>query len=141
MKKIISIMLCVFTALSLFACTSDKEKYPENYEIDSDRIPSFTFVVGDREIKSSKIDSDAKTLKYTYKTDEETYMDVYEYMSYLIDNCGGVVTRALNEGEDGSCEIALPSDESGYIITLSFDYKPKECRVTVKRFAGKIEAK
>lgn len=139
MKKVISVVLiAVLSILLLCSCSKDKVKQSENYEIGPDRLPSITFVLGEREVKESKTDKDG-TLHYTYKTSEEGYMDIYEYMSYLIDNCGGVVTAALNEGEEGQCEIAMESDENGYVVTIAFDYKSDEYSLTVKRLAGKIK--
>ncbi len=139
MKKVISVVLITVLSLTLLCgCKREKSNLSENYEIGPDRLPSITFVLGEREVKSSKTDEDG-TLHYTYKTEEEGYMDIYEYMSYLIDNCGGVVTAALNEGEEGQCEIAMESDESGYVVTIAFDYKSDEYSLTVKRLAGKIK--
>ena len=78
-------------------------------------------------------------LKYTYKSEEEGYMDVYEYMTYLIDNCGGVVTVALNEGKAGKCEIAMDSEEKGYVVKMEFEYKDDEYTVNISRIAGKLK--
>ncbi len=138
MKKVIAIMLALMLSLSLFGCKKDSKAQMENYEIGSDRFPSVTFVLGDREVKESKTDKDG-TLYFSYKTEEKGYMDIYEYMSYLIDNCGGVVTSALNEGEEGSCEIAMASEENGFVVTIGFDYKDDEYDLTIKRVAGKIK--
>lgn len=139
MKRIACvIIMCVVLSLALGGCGGKKAKGLESYEIGPDRLPSVTFVLGEREIESSKTDKDG-TLHYTYKTEEEGYMDVYEYMSYLIDNCGGIVTVALNEGEEGKCEIAMESDESGYVVTISFDYEDDEYSLTIKRLAGKLK--
>ncbi len=122
----------------LCSCKGEENKATENYEIGPDRFPSVTFVLGERELKASKTDKDG-ALHYTYKTEEEGYMDIYEYMSYLIDNCGGVVTSALNEGEEGSCEIAMTSDESGYVVTIAFEYESDQYDLIIKRIAGKIK--
>ncbi len=138
MKRIIALTLVLTLSLTLFGCTGKKDKKAENYEIGHDRFPSVTFVLGDRELKSSKTDKDG-TQHFSYKTPDMGYMDIYEYMSYLIDNCGGIVTSALNEGEEGKCEIAMESEESGYVVTISFDYEDDEYDLTIKRLAGKIK--
>lgn len=140
MKKIgLLFIVAAVCAAILCGCGKGEEIVKsEDYEIGPDRFPSITFVLGERELTDSKTDEDG-TQHYTYKTDEEGYMDIYEYMSYLIDNCGGIVTQALNEGEEGQCEIAMESEESGYVVALSFDYKSDEYSVTVKRLAGKIQ--
>lgn len=138
MKKILAtVFMLLLCAVVFCACGKTTEKSDENYEIGQDRIPSLTFVLGERKIKSSKTEKDG-TICITYETEEEGYMDVYEYMSYLIDNCGGVVTEALNEGEEGKCAIAVESEENGYVMTVEFDYKSDEYEVVVKRVAGKI---
>ena len=137
MRKIIAIILvtAVITGL-LCGCKKKGTDISENYEIGPDRFPSITFVLGERELVSEKKEGD--TLCYVYKTNETGNMDIYEYMSYLIDNCGGVVTSALNEGEEGSCELAMESDEDGYVVVISFEYKADEYTVKIKRIAGKI---
>ncbi len=138
MKKFTAfILMSVICLTVLCGCKKTEKTGNENYEIGPDRLPSITFVLGEREMKSSKTDENG-TLHYTYKTKEKGYMDIYEYMSYLIDNCGGAVTSALNEGEEGHCEIAMESDENGYVVTIAFDYKEDEYDLTVKRAAGKL---
>lgn len=139
MKRTACFMMIAVICLTLLCGCGKKDRVKnENYEISPDRFPSVTFVLGEREIKSQKTENDG-TLKYTYKAEDEGYMEIYEYMSYLIDNCGGVVTSALNEGEEGKCEIAMESDESGYVVTVSFNYKSDEYSLTVKRVAGKLQ--
>ena len=136
-KTALILLICLLISALFCSCGKKGNTGEENYEIGPDVYPSVNFVLGDREIVS-KEEKDG-IFKYTYKTEEEGYMDVYEYMSYLIDNCGGVVTVALNEGEKGQCEIAMESDESGYVVTMGFDYSEDEYTVTIKRLAGKIK--
>ena len=139
MKRVIAFIMAAVCIFAFVGCKKNEKKAVcENYEIGPDRFPSLEFVLGERELKDCKTDKDG-TMHYTYKTDEAGYMDIYEYMTYLIDNCGGVVTSALNEGEEGRCELAMESDESGYAVTVGFDYKSDEYSLTIKRIAGKIQ--
>lgn len=138
MKKLAwLLMLCVAVVMILNGCKKDDTVKTENYEIGPDRFPSMTFVIGEREQVGFE-EKDGE-LKYTYKTEEDGYMDVYEYMSYLIDNCGGVVTVALNEGEEGECEIAMESEESGYVVKMEFEYEDDGYCVEISRVAGKLK--
>ena len=138
MKKLAWILLlCIGVVMILSGCGKDDKEKTENYEIGPDRLPSMTFVIGEREQLGFE-ENDGK-LKYTYKTDEEGYMDIYEYMSYLIDNCGGVVTVALNEGEEGKCEIAMESEESGYVVKMEFEYEKDGYSVEISRVAGTLK--
>lgn len=132
---ILAICIAVVTVFS--GCRKADGTKSDNYEIGPDRIPSVSFVLGDRE--QTAFEEKDGVMKYTYKTDEEGYMDIYEYMSYLIDNCGGVVTVALNEGKEGECEIAMESEESGYAVKMGFEYKPDGYCITISRVAGKIK--
>jgi len=131
------LMICILVVMFLNGCKKESSAKSEDYEIGPDRFPSMTFVLGERE-QTGYEEKDGK-LKYKYKTEEDGYMDVYEYMSYLIDNCGGVVTVALNEGEKGKCEIAMESEEEGYVVKMEFDYLPDEYSVQISRVAGKLK--
>lgn len=138
MKKLAFILLIgIAIMMILNGCKKETKSGTENYDIGPDRIPSMTFVLGERE--QTEFKEDEGKLIYTYKTEEKGYMDIYEYMSYLIDNCGGVVTVALNEGETGNCEIAIESEENGYVVKMEFDYKPDEYTVKISRVAGKLK--
>ena len=138
MKKfgwIVAICIAIVTVFS--GCKRGDSVKGDNYEIGPDRMPSVTFVLGERE--QTAYEEKDGVLKYTYKAQEEGYMDIYEYMSYLIDNCGGVVTVALNEGKAGECEIAMESEESGYVVKMGFEYEDDVYTITISRIAGQIK--
>ncbi len=136
MKKIICVMLfAAVITLMLSACKSKGEDISQNYEIGPDRFPSVTFVLGERELISK---SEGESLTYVYKTTEPGNEDIYEYMSYLIDNCGGVVTSALSEGNEGKCEIAMDSEEQGFAVVISIEYSEDSYTLNIRRIAGKI---
>lgn len=138
MKKIfLSLLLAAVLTFVLCGCKKDVGKKSEDYEIGGDRLPSITFVL--EGITQKDFKEENGELHYTYDTENEGYMDVYEYISYLIDNCSAVVTEALNEGEEGECEIAVPSEEEGYSLKLRFRYEKDSLKITVSRVNAKIK--
>ena len=106
----------------------------------ADSFPSITYVVGDRTLESYEMDNEENPTQkiLVYSGSEDGNTDIYEYMNYLIENCGGIVTRALENTEKGTSEIAMESKDSGKIISVNFDYTKDGYTVTIKKFEGKL---
>ncbi|MBO5504935.1 MAG: hypothetical protein J5984_00475 [Clostridia bacterium] len=137
MKKTIILSLILSLCIIFTGCG---KKAPDTYDMGADSFPSITYVVGDRTLESYEMDNEENPTQkiLVYSGSEDGNTDIYEYMNYLIENCGGIVTRALENTEKGTSEIAMESKDSGKIISVNFDYTKDGYTVTIKKFEGKL---
>ena len=145
MKKIKYIALFVavilVSACLLSGCSvlSNAAKLQE-YDFDSDKIPTVNSVVGERQVTyvSTSISNGNDMKEYTYQSDS-VFDDLLQYTQYLREN-GWIVSVSYDlNNMPGSAQLGKQSADSGKILLLTIDYKSGEYTVTIIKGEGTLQ--
>lgn len=140
--SVTSVLLALVLALMLTGCgaaMANAAKLNE-YEMDSDSIPSITSVVGERKVTGveSSTNNGAVSKQYTYDS-SSVYDDLWAYVKALMDD-GWLVTKDIDlKVVPGSGELGKKSSEDGQIILLSFAYEDAKYVIKITKGKGTIE--
>ena len=127
-------LITVFILLCVSLCSCGLVKSPDKYELsDRDSVPSITKVVGDREVKTTKISK--QYVMYSYKNVPDSKADVEKYAAYLVSTEKFTADKKY-KNIDPSGEITFtktsPSD-SEYLITVKVIYSDGEYKIEADR--------
>ncbi|MBO7253777.1 MAG: hypothetical protein J6V36_00565 [Clostridia bacterium] len=137
-KKIaISCLLVLFVVLT---CACELVKSPEYYELNGDdTVISFTKVVGDRKVNTTKneMTNAIHRISYSYKDVEKAYEDAETYIDYLTGEEDFYYSGMLNmdEKEDEiTLSKASPNNKEYQIrVIIRYNVDTKIVKVVVER--------
>jgi len=137
-KKIV--ISCLLVLCIVLTCACELVKSPEYYELnDNDTVISFTKVVGDRKVNTTKIEmtNAVQRLSYSYKDVEKAYEDAETYIDYLTGEEDFYYSGMLNMDEKED-EITLsktsPNDKEYQIrVIVRYNVDTKIVKVVVER--------
>ncbi len=131
---------CLLILCVLLACSCELVKSPEYYELNgNDTVASFTKVVGDRKVNTTKIEmtNAVQRISYSYKDVENALEDAETYIDYLSGEEDFYYSGMLNldEIED---EITLsktsPNDKEYQIRAIvRYNVNTKIVKVVIER--------
>ena len=133
MKKTVSLTI-VFILLCALLCSCGLVKSPDKYELsDKDSVPSITKVVGDREVKTTKIGK--QYVMYSYKNVPDSKDDIERYASYLVSTEKFTADKKYkNIAASGEFVFTKTSpSDSEYLITVKVTYSEGEYKIEADR--------
>ena len=134
MKKTSLALIMTFALVCAFLCSCGMVKSPDKYELsEKDSVVSITKVVGEREVKTTKVAS--QYVKYVYKNVQNTKSDVEKYAAQLV----GVDKFTANKkykNMDPTGEIKFTktsSSDKNYLIIVTVTYTEDEYTIVAER--------
>lgn len=132
------IVLALAASMALSGCSAAAKL--QEYDFDTDKIPTINSVVGERKVTGveTSTTNGVPQKQYTYES-TTVRDDLIAYTSHLLDN-GWLVTQDIDyDVTPGSAQLGKESVDSGKLLVLSIAYQDTHYAIKITKTEGTLD--